>query len=295
MGAKQFWQKNLWWLLAGWMLFSLWRRPGWVVFGAGVLFWVFLLYLSAPGVFWNYLAHLVLDPEKSKAFFQKALDAGAVIPRPYLSLGILLCRQKKWQEALPLLEKAVELSRPRFNTQANLLTAIAYRETGAFAKALEALEKLQAGGYQTTEVYLNLALTYLRQNRLEEALQAAKKARSLDYQNSDPVLLMGKIHFAMGDYEAAKNDYEWAITHLSWPVETYYWLGRCKLELGENEAAAEHLKTAVERIKEDPLLADVPVEEAEEWYRRAVESAQTGSEKKITPLPPHPVCGRGRQ
>src|SRR5690554_7745274 len=100
MAAKQFWQKNLWWLLPGWSLFSLIYRPGWSVFGAGLLFWVLLLYFSAPGIFWNYLAHLIPDPEKSKAFFQKALDAGAVIPQPYFSLGILLCRQKKWQEAL---------------------------------------------------------------------------------------------------------------------------------------------------------------------------------------------------
>lgn len=280
MGAKQFWQKNLWWLLAGWAFFSLLHRPGWAVFGAGVLFWLLLVYLSAPGVFWNYLAHLVFDPEKSKIFFQKALDAGSVIPRPYFSLGILLCRQKKWQEALPLLEKAVELSLPRFNAKANLLTAIAYRESGDFPKALAIFEKLQANGDKTTEVYFNLALTYLRQNRLEEALQTAKKARSLDLQSSDPVLLMGKIHFAMGDYEAAKNDYEWVISHISWPVESFYWLGRCELELGENEAAAEHLKTAVQRIKDDPLLSDVPLEEAEEWYRRAVEAAQTGTKKK---------------
>src|SRR5690554_4629075 len=83
MAAKQFWQKNLWWLLPGWSLFSLIYRPGWSVFGAGLLFWVLLLYFSAPGIFWNYLAHLIPDPEKSKAFFQKALDAGAVIPQPY--------------------------------------------------------------------------------------------------------------------------------------------------------------------------------------------------------------------
>jgi|SRR5690554_1368775 len=277
MAAKQFWQKNLWWLLPGWSLFSLIYRPGWSVFGAGLLFWVLLLYFSAPGIFWNYLAHLIPDPEKSKAFFQKALDAGAVIPQPYFSLGILLCRQKKWQEALPVLEKAADLSLPRFNAKANLLTGIACRETGDFPKATAIFEKMQAKGFKTTDVYFNLALTHLRQNRLEEALQAAEKARSLNLQNSDPVLVMGKIHFAMGDYEAAKNDYEWAVSHISWPVESYYWLGRCELELGENKAAAEHLKTAVKRIKDDPLLSDVPFEEAEEWSRRAVDADRPGS------------------
>ena len=135
--------------------------------------------------------------------------------------------------------------------------------------ALKMLDQAVAAGMKTAKVYLNYALTYMKQSRLPEALDAAAKARSRNLNATEPVLVMGRIHFALEDYESAKDDYDWAIAHTSWPVESYYWLGRAELELGQTEAAVEHLRKAVERITEDPLLSDITVSEASVWLEKA--------------------------
>lgn len=282
MKLKRFWHQNLQWLLFIWCICSLILRPGWIIFFAGVLGWVAILYLTAPGVFWTYFGMLSpssrFDAAKSARQLQKALEKKPLIPQPYINLGILYAREKKWAEAIPLFEEARKLSTKRDMAETLVILGIAYRENGQPETALKILDQAVAAGMKTAKVYLNYALTYMKLNRLPEAQEAAAKARSCNLNATEPVLVMGRIHFAQGDYESAKDDYEWAVAHTSWPVESYYWLGRAELELGQTEAAVEHLRKAVERITEDPLLSDVPAFEASVWLEKA--------EKALTPVDP---------
>ena len=181
--------------------------------------------------------------------------------------------------AIMMLEQALNFSTPRAVPSIKPVLAVAYRENGEYEKALHIFESLVEQGVRTVHVYINLAQTYLKLDKLPEALTAAHKARSLDLSALNPVLVIGRIHFLMKDFEAAKDDYEWAVSHASWPVESYYWLGRTKLELGEIEKAKEHLQTAVERITSDPDLSDVPVDEAQKWLEQASDIA-----KETTPV-----------
>ena len=72
------------------------------------------------------------------------------------------------------------------------------------------------------------------------------------------------------EYQKAKEDDEWAIARIKYPTESYYWLGRAELELGNKDEAVRHLQRAVERISEDPLLSDVTLEEAQYWLDKAL-------------------------
>jgi tetratricopeptide (TPR) repeat protein len=146
---------------------------------------------------------------------------------------------------------------------------VAYRETANYDGAYRLLDELVAAGVKTYKVYYNYAACYLRQNRLTEAQEAAGRARSLNTVVPEPVLLLARINFAQHDYQAAKDNFEWAIAHTRWPVESFYWLGRCRLELGELPQALIDLEKAVERISDDPNLSDVPAAEAQEWLERA--------------------------
>ena len=103
----------------------------------------------------------------------------------------------------------------------------------------------------------------------------------------DPVLLIARIYFDRQDFASAKDNYEWCIKHTSWPVESYYWLGRSELELGLIDQACAHLATAVERITEDPLLSDVPQEEAQAWLDKA-RAQRPQKEEEETPAEPIP-------
>jgi tetratricopeptide (TPR) repeat protein len=281
MKSAQFWQKNLNWLLIIWCIYAFLTRPGWVAFAAGVIGWALVVYLTAPGVFWTYVYLLPFrnsyDLERTSRRLQRAIAKKPLIALPYTSLGILYARNNRWAEAIPLLETAIRFGSKKEQVEFRTVLAVAYRENGAYERALSVLDELVAQGAGTYKVYYNYAVCYLRQNRLTEALTAAQRARSLETTAVEPVLLLARIYFALPDYRAAKDNLEWAIARTNWPVESFYWLGRAELELGKLAPAVEHLAKSVMRITEDPNLADVPVTEAQDWLTKAQAALATAT------------------
>lgn len=275
MKIRKIWESKLLLILPLWIVIAVIFRLGWFVFGGGILIWIALLYFTAPGVFWNYIALYIPNPVMAEKMLLKSVSFEPLIASPYLILGLNYAKNRKWKEAIPLLEKAVEYA-PEGQKSRNLLRlGEVYRASGMNEKALTIFEELHKKGLQSMNLYLNLALANLQLNRFSEALEYAKKARTYNLSATAPVLVQAKTHFLMGQYQQAKSDYQWAIEHMKWPVESFYWLGRAELELGETEAAIDHLQRAVERITADPLLSDVSKEEAEEWLDRALKSKQT--------------------
>jgi tetratricopeptide (TPR) repeat protein len=296
MKLQQFWQRHLILVLILWSIYSLLARQGWLAYGVGLILWVLMVYLTAPGVFWTYVYLLPsrnnYDVAKTSRKLQRAIVHKPLIALPYASLGILYARNNRWSEAIPPLEEATRLGTKKEQNDYKTILAVAYRETANYETAYRLLDELVAQGVRTFKVYYNYAACFLRQNRLPEALKMAEKTRSLNTAAAEPVLLLARIYFAQQDYRAAKDNYDWAITHMNWPVESFYWLGRCELELGETAAAVEYLTKAVERITDDPNLSDVTAAEAQEWLERArslapvetVESGEEQSGKETEPL-----------
>jgi tetratricopeptide (TPR) repeat protein len=271
MAIQRLWQKFFPWILVLWCIVGIILHFSFWAFLAGLGGWVLLLLITVPGLFWTY-AYFLPFSHQNVTLLQKAVAAKPLIPNPYFIMGVFLAKQQKYDQAIPLLENALQYAsgRPALKIKTNL--AVIYRENGAYQKTIDLLNQLINQGVKTYPVYSNLAVTYLRMNNLPRAMAAARKARSFNVKAIEPVLVMGRIHFLMGDFAAARDDYEWAVSHTSWPVESYYWLARTEFELGEIEAAETHFKTAVERITEDPHLSDVPVTEAESWLLKVQNS-----------------------
>lgn len=266
---KRLWEEKIQWVFVGWCLLALFIRPGWIPFGLGVVLWVVLLYLTAPGKFWSLIALSNMDRDKVEHYLRKAVAFQTASPKPYINLALVLAQKGNWEEAVSLLETADKKPGKALSPKLRNVLAVCYRETGHYEQALTIIHGLLQNNYGDEKVYYNLAYTKYKAGHYEEALQAAEKARTYNISDPDPVLLIAKIHFAQEDYETAKDNYEWCLNHVSWPVESYYWLGRCELELGLVEQACDHLTTAVERITSDPALSDVPREEAEKWLDKA--------------------------
>lgn len=276
MKISELFQRHLFLLLLLWIFLCLLTRPGWVILGCGILLLLAITFIVSPEVMWYAAGLLSFDQEKSRSYLKKAVARKPSIPGPYRTLGLIYAKAQQWAQAIPLLETALTLQK-RKDLNLTLALAISYRQNGAYESALTLLHGLIDKGYQNAQVYYNLAHTYLKQGNLTEALTAANKARTLNVTLVEPVLLLGRIHFALQDYAAAKDDFTWAINRLSWPVESYYWLGRCAFAAGEWQEAVENLEIAVERIKNDPLLSDISAEEAEEWLIQAKAKTKTNS------------------
>lgn len=273
MRLREFWEKNINWVLILWVIFSIVFTPGWAIFAVGAALWLLLLIFTAPGVFWTYLyllpANTRYDTGPAIAKLQKVMAMRPLIPLPYASLGIMYVKSKRWRESIDPLETAIRLSSKKDRIELQIILAVAFRELGEYDRTFQILDALVAQGVKTVKVFYNYALSYLRLERFNEALAAVEKARALDLKAAEPVILMAKVRFGMGDYEGARNDYEWVITHTNWPVESFYWLGRAELELGLTAQAVEHLEKAVDRITDDPALSDVTAAEAGEWLEKA--------------------------
>lgn len=272
MNLTRFWQHNIRWTLILWFIAAFWLRTGLPIFIIGVAAWFVLVYFTAPGVFWTYVYALPFNSSNSERtikVLQKAVGYKPLIPLPYTALGIAYVRAKRWEEALPLLEEAVRLADRKSIPDIKTILAVAYRETGEYSKTYALLDELVSQGVQNLKIYYNYALCFLRQARYNEALEAAEKARSFDANLLEPVLLLGQIQFEQGEIQAAKDNWEWAINRNQRLIEPFYWLGRAELALGQKEAALTHLRLAVDRITNNPLLSNVSAAEAEEWLKKA--------------------------
>ena len=285
---KRLWEEKIQWVLVGWCVLALFTRPGWLPFGVGVAVWVILLCLTAPGKFWSLIALLNIDRDKVEAYLRKAVSFQPASPNPYINLALVTAQKGNWAEVISLLETADKKPGKPLSPKLRNVWAVCYREMGNFDQALAIIDTLLQEGYADGKVYYNLAFTKYKAGFPEEALQAAEKARTFNLSDPDPVLLIAKVHFEQGDYATAKDNYEWCLKHILWPVESYYWLGRCELELGLIDQACDHLATAVERITSDPELSDVPREEAEKWFDQAklLRPADNAEEPETSTLEP---------
>lgn len=270
----RFWHQNLKWFIVLWFIAAYSLHTSLLIMGIGAAVWVILVYFTAPGVFWTYLYELPVNssnPKRALGLLQKAISYKPQIALPYTALGIAHFKARRWGEAIPLLEEAARLAYRKSASEIKSLLAVAYRETGDYSKTYALLDELVGRGVRDFKIYYNYALCYLQQKRLEEALEAAEKACSLNTNINllEPRLLLGLVHFKMGNIRAAKDIWESAVNKQPQLVEPYYWLGRAELELGQTQAAVDHLKLAVSRITKNPSFSNVTAEEAEEWLKKA--------------------------
>lgn len=270
MNLKRLYQLNLPFLLLIWIIFGLTIRPGWLIFAGGIVGWLLLVRLTAPGIFYTYLAFLNNRNNSDGALnrLRQAVAEQPALAYPYFVLGMMTAQRQLWDEALTNLKTAVNLSSGSKNIHYSIILGEAYRESGAYEQALEILTKLLNRGITSTKLYTDLAITYLKTKDYANCLNYANQARKQSNEAIEPVLLLGRAHFGLSQFQAAKDDYLWVMERLKYPVESYYWLGRCELELGQLDAARQHLQQAVAAITEDPLLSDVTIEEARHWLEK---------------------------
>jgi tetratricopeptide (TPR) repeat protein len=113
------------------------------------------------------------QPEEAEKYFKKALLYGPQDPEAYFFYARWLKKQNRQNEAVPLLQRALELS-PAHGSAQKLLSEILANQKNLKMISEPTGESASAG--PTAENYLNLSLQYHREGRYQDSITACKKA-----------------------------------------------------------------------------------------------------------------------
>jgi tetratricopeptide (TPR) repeat protein len=153
----------------------------------------------------------------------------------------------------------------------------------SLANYTKALEKDPGAAY----LHLALAELHVKSNRVDEAIESAREALTLDPELADAHRLLGNIYFSLGRTEQntsylsdAMKELEETVRLEGWDVESRQRLADLYIVHGEIGKAAAQLESLIKQAPESYYgmyrLAQIhyeqgSLEEAAKYYRRAVE------------------------
>ena len=209
----------------------------------------------------NVILGLALAQEQKHAeageYLKRSIDLNPTDVLALQAYGFTLNQLDQPEEALVYLNRAVEID-PE-NTQVLGVLGLIYDDLEMYTMSDSVYTKALAIDPLDALVNNNYAYALSeRGERLDEALDMAKKAIAVDPNNSSFLDTIGWIYYKMGDYEKAKENIEKAMMTDSDNPTLLHHLGDVYSKLGENKKALEYWKKAVEFGEDDKdLLLEV--------------------------------------
>jgi Flp pilus assembly protein TadD len=156
----------------------------------------------------NYLAEtnvgvLAMDsaPEKAEEHLRSAVRINPDYPRPYLSLGLLLERQGRIDDAISCYAQSLEKDPHQPGTRSVL--AMALWKQGKLEEAIGQLSEATRLGPEVAEAHYHLAFALVRAGRLEEAVVACRRCVQLQPRNRKYRQELANLLREQGDVEGA--------------------------------------------------------------------------------------------
>ena len=206
------------------------------------------------------------DSAKKNRFFNsfKIVDISAastpVVPRSstttgpfasgqsYYDQGEALYKQKKYEEALDLYLKAVQVD----PSMADAFYRIGwiYNDRGDYNSALDPLKKAAALQPNDSASYSELGYAYKNLSNLDEALKAFRQAVRLKPDKPGVHYEMGWIYNDQSRYSEAVNSLKLAISYRADYAEAHNELGYALHQLGRYSEAVQEYQTAIAQRKD---------------------------------------------
>jgi tetratricopeptide (TPR) repeat protein len=236
------------------------------LFGAVVLIW--------SGVnFWRIGAY-----SGWQSYYSNAIDTNPGSGLANLNYGSMLRDGGKWEEALPYVEKGVQLS-PKYtdakvrlaeiyfqlkrykdavdvasealkleprNVSALQFRGSAYGASGQPAMAEQDFKMILEIDPDNDHGLFNLAMAYKDANKLNEAIETLSKLIIRNPEFPNAYFERGFCYGRMGAFPQAKADMEKSITYQPEHGPSYFFRGRCFEALGSLDAACADWKKAAE-------------------------------------------------
>jgi tetratricopeptide (TPR) repeat protein len=172
-----------------------------------------------------------------------------------VSLSVLTySRNSVWKDPQTLWQDVIAKTPGSARAYNNL--GVAYKNSGAFDKAIEQFEKSIQSDRQYIAVYFNLGDIFYRQGKYKNAVQMLEYALELNPASQlhlDILNKLGRTYSAMGQTDNAIAVFQKAITVLPSAIAPYNNLAVQYIKVGEYNQAIETLSKAI-AIREEPYL-----------------------------------------
>jgi tetratricopeptide (TPR) repeat protein len=187
--------------------------------------------------------------EKAEEMYEKSLDEEPFNDYVWLSLGLLLERQERNEEALQAYDFALTVNdslEAAVLSKANLLMfAERYNE------AIDALTSYLATGAESEQVLCFLGECYEYLGDIQKSVDYYRKALERDRNMADAYWGIGKILRKQGDYENAISTIDYALQIEPENPDYLITKGEIFMEIGSTNAALDAFKTASELCPND--------------------------------------------
>ena len=189
------------------------------------------------------------DIKKAEKLYEKSLDEEPFNDYVWLSLGLLLERAERYDEALQAYDFALTINdklEPAVLSKASLLM-----QSEQYDEAIELLTN-----HITTATYSEYALYYLGEcyeytSNFEQAINYYSSALQQDPEMPDPYWGIGKILKKQGDYENALHSIDSALERDPENADYLFSKGEILLEIGSAIAALEAFTAAAQLCPDD--------------------------------------------
>ena len=184
--------------------------------------------------------------------FQRAIKLDPTHTEAHYQLGVLYGKQSQWKPAIDALQTAIRLT-PDF-ADAHIRLGEAHLIGMASAKdATEPLKRALQLQPNHSRARRLLGDAYLRQNRIDEAIQHLKQL----VKDSEARYLLGLAHFQKEDFVKAIPHFETVIKRENRHAKAYFNLGNCYLRTGKIAEGRAALRTFEKLTREEEQLVSL--------------------------------------
>jgi len=185
-------------------------------------------------------------PAEAEKAFREVVKDDPKNPEVQDGLGNSLVMQSRFQEALPFLDKAVDLAPNNASYRNN--RGVAYMELGKYKEAAADFDVAEQSVNPDDRVAatVNRGRLYQRQGQYKAAEQAFSTALARDPQSFGAMFGRAAARESSGDLEGAAEDYLSAIKLNPQSAEANLRLGLCLVSLHKPELGRRYLQRAVD-------------------------------------------------
>jgi predicted Zn-dependent protease len=193
------------------------------------------------------------SPDKAEADLKTAMTNSPKSPQPYLMLGDIRFRQKRYAEAVPLLEQALQYDPNSVGALSDLVTSDLLQKQPS--RALDRVNAQIAKSPRNSEFYDLLAELQIQNKNFDQATATVRKAMEINQDDGKAISIYAQLMVNSGQSANAIGAWEqWTKAHPG-NAGGFAILGTLEESRGNSQKAEEYYKKALQ-IQPDEFVAN---------------------------------------